>query len=68
MAEMMRAKCETIYVVVTNNKGTSVWRNYSAGSDAVAHNFLLHALIYTKQNVNESWLVITSGDTSFITV
>lgn len=36
MTEMMRANCETIHVIVTNNKGTLVWRNYSAGSNAVA--------------------------------
>jgi phosphomannomutase len=36
MAKAMRAKCETIDVVVANNKGTPVWSNYSAGFGAVA--------------------------------
>jgi hypothetical protein len=36
MAKAMRAKCETIYVVVANSKGTPVRINYSAGFGAVA--------------------------------
>jgi len=68
MAEMMRAKCETIHVVVTNNKGTPVWRNYSTGSDAVARIFFTARVNPHEKNVNESWLVITRGDALFITV
>jgi hypothetical protein len=49
MAEMMRANCETIHAVVTNNKGTPVWINYSAGSDAVAR-----ILFTTRRNPYET--------------